>query len=664
VRSTARLGHTATLVAWVAGAAAVLGTLVAAGVSATIEGPLAGKPLLLPLVWMVPGVLIAAARPRWALGWLLLAVALMFVGIGLAGAVVSSEAAGDRGTAWALWYVDRASALLVPCALLALVLLPDGRLPSRAWRPFVTLLVGVQVLVIGTFSLLEGPAAGPDSTAPAAVRDLANPVGVLPSGWADAVAGVDVWLLQLPMLLVPVALAHRVVRAAPDQRPRLVTLMLASAIFAAMLVVGHLLWPATADLLDVLGSVLLVAVVTTTVLGPRREIELVVHHAVVFAVLTLTVTGLYVAATALAAAAGADLPPAGAGLLAALAAVALLPVRARLLDLVGRLLYGDRRDPYAALTRLASSTHRVRTAEEAVREVATSVAASLRVPYVRVEVAGAATELGHRPAGGQVQSAPLVSGELPVGTVTTGFTPSRRWRRDDTDLLHALGRHAGMAVHAVTLAEELRSGRQQLVAAREEERRRVGRNLHDGLGPTLAAITMQLGSVRQRLTPGSREEVRLGRLEAIAREALAELRRVARELRPTGLDQFGLAEALRRHAEEIGLQVEVVSDVGRELPAGVEVAAYRIGQQALGNVAAHADVTAAELRLGVRDGRLELVVGDRGRGFADAAEGVGTSSMRERAEELGGSCTVRSGPGGTLVTALLPLTGLAREVEA
>ncbi|MGH3335848.1 MAG: sensor histidine kinase [Nocardioides sp.] len=655
-------GDHATLLAWMAGGLAVTGTGVAAALAAGGDDPVPWKPLLLTLIWTVPGVLIAAARPRMVTGWLLIVVAGFFVGIGLAEGFLAQASSGSAGAPWAIWYVDRASAFLVPCALLAVLLLPDGRFPAPAWRPIVAGVVGTQFVLVSAFCLVSGPAVGPDSDLVTSFGSLSNPVGVLPGSWAGLLDGVDVVVLQLPLLLVPLAFWHRLRRADPERKTALAVLLLGAAVFATLLVVGRLAWPGAADALDIAGSALLVVVVIGTVLGPRREIEYVVHQATVYVALTLVIASTYVGITSLAAAGGAQLPAWGAGTVAAVAALALLPVRTWWQRLVGRLLHGHRSDPYVALTRLAESTHHLSTVDEALAEVAASVATSLRVPFVQVRTSGAQATHGRMPARAVERSVPLLSGAEQVGTVVVASDPSRRWPAEDCALLAAIGRHGGMAVHAVGLAGSLRLSRQRLVEAREEERRLLGRNLHDGLGPTLASIGLQLGSLRGRQRTGSVEEAELRRLEEVAREALGELRRVARDLRPTVLDQHGLAGALQRHAESLDIELEQQAPADLDLPAAVEVAAYRIGQQALANVAAHAGVHTASLWISSTREELRLEVVDRGRGFAVLDEGVGLSSMRERAEELGGSCEVASGPAGTVVRAVLPRPSVGEEV--
>jgi signal transduction histidine kinase len=519
---------------------------------------------------------------------------------------------------------------------------------------------------VAAFWLLRGPAAGPDSSAPAAFAEVANPVGLLPTGLTAYVEGLDLVALQLPMLLVPVAIGQRLVRSRHDagQRPRLVALLLAATVFALALVIGRLVWPEAGDVFDVLGSALLAAVITGTVLGVRQdEVEYAVHHAFVLAVLTMAVTGGYVLAAAVAARVGGDLPTAGAGVVAAVVALALLPVRTALQRLVDRLMHGDRRDPYSAITRLAAGTHLAPTVGDALAEVASSVASALRVPWVSAGYGTDGAERGRKPARSGSATAPLVSGAEQVGRVEVSFDASRRWRTDDQELLEALARHGGMAVHAVALATSLRASRQRLVEAQEEERRRVGRNLHDELGPSLASLTMQLGVVRGLVATDTPAGRHLARLEALARATLDDVRLVARELRPTELDQLGLAEALHRHAEGLGIDADVVVHGDRQVPAAVEAAAYRIGQQALGNVSAHSGCHRARLRLDYVDGALELAVEDDGRGFvagsAGVLEGVGLSSMRERAAEVGGTCVVESEPGrGTSVAVRLPCAGI------
>jgi two-component system, NarL family, sensor kinase len=242
------------------------------------------------------------------------------------------------------------------------------------------------------------------------------------------------------------------------------------------------------------------------------------------------------------------------------------------------------------------------------------------------------------------------------------FTPA------ELRLLHNIARQAGTAVYAVQLTEQLRRSRQRLVTAREEERRRLRRDLHDGLGPTLAAHLLKIGSARELIGRDPETTARLlTQLEDGLEGTLEEIRRLVYDLRPPVLDQLGLVGAVQACAAEYerpsangqkGLTVTVAApDPLPPLPAAVEVAAYRIAQEALHNVFRHAQASQCAVTLRPQNEALWLEVQDNGRGLPpNGRAGVGLQSMKERAAELNGRCVVESLPGGgTRVTAELPL---------
>jgi signal transduction histidine kinase len=179
------------------------------------------------------------------------------------------------------------------------------------------------------------------------------------------------------------------------------------------------------------------------------------------------------------------------------------------------------------------------------------------------------------------------------------------------------------------------------------------RDLHDSLGPLLAALRLEID--------GLGDADRTVRARGLVHEAIDEVRRISRDLRPSLLDDLGLADAIRRNAAALaasdGVDVSVdVEGIGPPLPNAVEVAALRVVSEALTNVVRHARATTCSVRVTVGD-TVRIEVTDDGVGVAHATPGVGLRSMRERAAELGGSCDISSGArGGTVVTAVLPLT--------
>jgi signal transduction histidine kinase len=225
-------------------------------------------------------------------------------------------------------------------------------------------------------------------------------------------------------------------------------------------------------------------------------------------------------------------------------------------------------------------------------------------------------------------------------------------------LLESLASQVSVAARAVALTQALQASRERLVATLEEERRRLRRDLHDGLGPTLAGIALGIDTVHRALPDDGPPETAdlLTALREEAERAVTDIRRIAYNLRPPVLDERGLVGAIREHATRLGGTTVTVPGPLPPLPAAVEVAAYRIAVEAMTNASRHAPGAAVEVSLSV-NGHLELQVADAGAGLPPGFQaGVGLRSMRERAAELGGECVLNPrDPHGTVVRASLPL---------
>jgi len=348
-------------------------------------------------------------------------------------------------------------------------------------------------------------------------------------------------------------------------------------------------------------------------------------------------------------------------------AVLFHPLRVRLQRGVNRLMYGERDNPYAVLARLGQRLEATLAPDAVLETIVETIAQALKLPYVAValkqedEFAEAAA-VGSPVKGDYMLCLPLVYqgelvGELHLAPRGAGETFTSADRR----LLEDLARQAEVAVHAVRLTADLQRARERLVTAREEERRRLRRDLHDGLGPQLASQTLALDAASRLLERDPRGAAALlNDLKAQSRSSIADIRRLVYNLRPPALDDLGLVPAVRELAEQYahtGVTITVeASEPMPSLPAAVEVACYRIVQEALTNVVRHAGARRCEVHMDVED-TLCMEIRDDGSGLpTNPRSGVGLRSMRERAEELGGSCIISATHGGgTSVRAQLPL---------
>jgi signal transduction histidine kinase len=231
-------------------------------------------------------------------------------------------------------------------------------------------------------------------------------------------------------------------------------------------------------------------------------------------------------------------------------------------------------------------------------------------------------------------------------------------------VLFDAARRAGTLLQAAELIAQLRRSRERIVLGREEERRRLRHDLHDGVGPQLAGLALQLDNLARRLANDPDNAERVALLRNHLRDAVVEVRRVVDNLRPPALDDVGLVEAVRQQMAAyvvVGAASTPLVDVTAAaslppLPAAVEVAAYRIVTEAVTNAVRHAAPSRCAVGIDAGPGVLTLTVRDDGSGMSlDAVPGVGLMSMRDRAAELGGDVRVTSGPAGTTVTARLPL---------
>lgn len=404
-------------------------------------------------------------------------------------------------------------------------------------------------------------------------------------------------------------------------------------------------------------------------------IDVILERTLVYAALTALVVGAYAVVVG---GVGQLVRPRGDLALSlvatALVAIAFQPAREKIQGGVTRLLYGRRDEPFQVLTDLGRVLGATSGAgglrANALGVITETVSQALKLPYAAITLASGGRAEVVAESGSLLGAFDAFNlsyqgrylGELRVAV----RAPRERFTRGERRLLDAIARQASVAAYAMSLNAELQRSRERLVNALEEERRRIRRDLHDGLGPTLAAVSMQLDATRVLVGQEPAAAATIEELKEQVQGVLQEIRRLVYGLRPPALDEFGLVSALREHVDHLGgPDLAVRFDAPATLPAlpaAVEVAVYRVAQEATANVVRHASARRLRVALAVEDA-VVLTVDDDGVGLgADSPKGVGLRSMAERAEELGGTLRVTPlRPRGTRLEARFPL---AKSAEA
>ena len=618
--------------------------------------------------YVVAGVLLAGRRGAGRIAAVLLGggamVATWLFGYSIGGELVFHDPTGTFTNAVLLLgplAIGPGFALILPG--LALVF-PTGRLPSPRWK----LLVGPAIAAIAVGSAIELILPGPITPEP---RGSRNPFGIdgLPAGLAAAAYPLVIAAVSGLMVLGVASVLTRYRTGDPTLRQQLRWFIAAVLLAAVPLLlsivpgVGGPQWV----LLASVGLMLVPVAVGIAVTRYRLyEIDLIIDRALVYSVLGLLVAAAYViVATVLGRMAGGGGSPATATVATVIAALVALAARQVVQQAIDRLVYGRRGDPLAIIRGVARRLESADTPEGLLAAVVGDLREALKLDAVAVHDVDGLVLAGENHAEDGFHLALSHQGEL-VGQLVVWTARGDALKPGDLRLLqNDLGPQLAVAIEAVRLKRDLQRARERLVAALEDQRRRLSHDLHDGLGPTLTSIILRADAATNLLAKDPiRARVLLDELRMAAGDAITEVRQLVHGLRPIALDELGLVGAIREQG--MGFYrasmpgTEVVIDAGLELPplpAAVEVAAYRIATEAITNAIRHAGARTCRVRV-IANEALEVEVTDDGHGWeGQLIPGVGIQSMRERAADLGGTLTIERVPGGgTSVLARLPLT--------
>jgi signal transduction histidine kinase len=613
------------------------------------------------LAFAIVGAVIALARPANRVGWLMLAGG-MLTSLGMAAVDVA-----DRGLLHAPGTVPVPSAWAVAGPALRAVgwllttvavpmIFPDGQLLCRRWRwlPW-TLVAAIVAQLFGTTFASH-----------AQLNELGrwhNPLSTdALNAAADPASGLGLLLAAVAAIGAIAQLVTRWRRGGAVTRQQIGMFAAAAAlpIIAAPLSVAGLggAWLFVATLLPlpfVVGfAVLARGLYDLTTAANRTLVWLTLSGAVV-AIYAIVIAGV-----------GSVLDRRGAAWLpwvaAAAVAISFAPLRDSLQRAVNRLMFGRWDNPYNVLAALGQKLEASADADRLLADVAAELETTLGLRHVVItDHQGTLLVGGHVDESGRLRL-PLVAYGQPVGTLS--YLPTTSPRPADVALLHDLAAHVAGLLYSHRLNSDLRTARERLVRAREEERRRLRRDLHDGLGPALAGHLLRLEVAVRDLDAGSTARRNLTLLRAEMHSTMSDVRRVVDGLRPPALDELGLLGALRQAVERmtVGTSITtrlVVDDVSG-LSAAVEVAVFRIVTEAVTNVVSHAAACRCAVTVTECEGMLRVCIDDDGAGLpascggSGAGAGHGLDTMRERAEELGGTLTVRT-LDGTSVRADIPL---------
>jgi two-component system, NarL family, sensor kinase len=599
------------------------------------------------------GGILAWHRPRNPIGWLFITAGLAHATTALcapaiqvlieAGAPLTLQRLAVTMFAWSWpWSIGL-------CLPLALLLFPDGHPPSQRWRWVVVAVIATAPL----FAIEMGASPEPiEPGVPVGYLTFSG-YGALQTLWtATEVRG----LLALCAGLAALAVRYR--RGSEVERRQLLWLLL--AVLVALIVI--LPWGLVSGTpIEVLLAIPLIPIAVTVAIVRHQllDIRLVVSRLLAWLMLVLAVVVAYAALVALLGRFTA--PRIGwSAVITVLLVVLAAPLLPRLQRLVDGAIYGDRGDPARIATRLGEQ---LATPDAGLQGIVTTMRAALRLPYLAIERDGRILAADGDPAE-RVHPWPLIRGGKSEGELMIGLRAGERELAGaDRRALAMLTDPVTVAVHSTVVSEELQASRERIVAAREEERRRLRRELHDGLGPTLTGIAFAADAAANTIEHDPEQSQRLlTTLRRDTRAALADVRRLVDNLRPPALDELGLVGALRQRADRLafradGESVQVrleVPDQVPTLPAAIEVATYRIATEALTNVVRHSRATSALVRLRCGE-RLDLSITDDGPPNGTWAPGVGLHAMRERTAELGGSFQAGPTPNGGQVVASFPL---------
>jgi two-component system NarL family sensor kinase len=670
------------------------------------------------LVFSAVGSFLATRRPANPIGWLFIAVGLLNALQLLCGEYAATTLAlGPERlpygltAAWLSVLFEQTSIILL---LFVLLLFPTGRLLTSRWR--IVAWAGACAASVGLTS--DALVAGPlEWSSP---YDFDNPFGVDAAIFGQLrTAATWVLLAAILGALLSLILRFVRSRGEERQQIKWFVAAAAFGIFTLLgVTVASNVVPegnSFGALVDFLANLLWIIVpaslpiaVGIAILRYRLyEIDIIINRTLVYGALTVCIVGIYVLVVGYL---GALFQARGNLIVsifaAGLVAIMFQPLRERLQRIVNRLTYGERDDPYRVLSRLGRRLEATISPEAVLPAIVEDIARALRLLQVAiwfadgdtlrlgaahgsipasvtvqdaraVEALRNATDLVHLvdlgpsgeyrdivARGGVSLIAPLThQGELVGALCLAPRSPGEEFSPADRRLLRDLATQSGAAVHEVQLTvalrsslEDLQRSRERLVEAQEEERRRIQRDLHDGLGPVLASMRLRLEACLD-LSEGTAAPLSgdLERLYELVGQATGDVRRLVYDLRPPVLDQLGLVPAIRQHCErferETGIKTELAAAPELAVPAAAEVTVLRVVQEALVNVQKHARASRVVVRLERQGEWLLVEVADDGKGLLPSANGgasagTGLLSMRERAELLGGTLNLDNRAGG------------------
>jgi signal transduction histidine kinase len=622
------------------------------------------------------GIVIVSRRRVNPIGWLFLVAGFTLAFTSFSRSYALHALVADPGSlpsghalAWLATWIEPIAIAMLPWLFL---LFPTGHLPSPRWRPLAWVLAALLVLGPASFLVLatetwNRPFVDFDTVSGGTVLDVAR-VMVLGS----------VLAFVLATLASAASVIVRFRRAVGDERLQLKWFVSTAALVALAFCIAIFVDTAATGLFFTFTLVLLDAAIVIAMLKHRLyDIDVIIGKTVVYGILGAFITVVYVlVVVVIGAVIGAT---EGLAILAtAIVAVAAQPVREQARRAANRLVYGKRATPYEVLSTFSESVAGAYADEDILprmaRLLAEGTGASRAAVWLRVgsEIRPAAVWPADADPG---QAKALAGGELPdfpgvdasvavrhgdelLGALTVSKPPKEPILPAEQKLIAELAGQAGLVLENFRLIEDLRSSRQRLVAAQDEERRRLERNLHDGAQQQLVAVAVKVRLAENLVGRDAEQREALHAILQDTQEALENLRDLARGIYPPLLADRGLPEALQAQARKIPFPVTFEFDGVERYAPEIEVAVYFCVLEALQNAAKYADASNATVRLREWEGDLDLSVVDDGRGFdlQSTPLGMGLQNMTDRLAALGGRLEIKTLPGrGTNVLGRIPI---------